>query len=133
MNYVQYKHYRLRTLSRLELLRLASTADTTVEPPEGDDLVVGEDIAEVGVRLRQLEAYISHSTSISHFLSQLTSKRTGECGRDLAHVFEVGAQVLAARARGCRNNGQIFLRYFLRPRGRTLLGVCGNSGGGVAN
>ena len=58
MNYVRYKRYRLRTLSRLELLRLAGTANTTVEPPEGNDLVVGEDIAEVGVRLRQLEAYI---------------------------------------------------------------------------
>ena len=60
----RYEGNRLRTLSRLELLRLASTADTTVEPPEGDDLVVGEDIAEVGVRLRQLKAYIPFHFSI---------------------------------------------------------------------
>ena len=45
-----------RTLGRLELLRLASTANATSESAEGDDLLVVLDVAEVGVRLRELEA-----------------------------------------------------------------------------
>jgi hypothetical protein len=40
-----------RTLRRLELLRLAGTADATIESPERDDLFVLRDVAEVCVCL----------------------------------------------------------------------------------
>jgi hypothetical protein len=44
-------------LCRLELLRLASTADTTVKSPEGNNLLVLRDVAEVGICLWEFEAY----------------------------------------------------------------------------
>jgi hypothetical protein len=40
-----------RTLRRLELLRLAGTADATIKSPERDDLFVLRDVAEVCVCL----------------------------------------------------------------------------------
>lgn len=40
----------------LELLRLAGTADTTVESPERDNLLVLRDVAEVGIRLWEFKA-----------------------------------------------------------------------------
>lgn len=47
---------RKLTLSRLELLCLASTTDTTRETTEGDDLFVFHDVAEVSVSLGQFHA-----------------------------------------------------------------------------
>ena len=52
-----------RTLGRLELLGLASTADATSEPTEGDDLLVLRDISKVSVGLGQLETYHQSGTS----------------------------------------------------------------------
>jgi hypothetical protein len=46
---------KTRTQCRLELLRLASTANTTRIPPERYDLFVVFDVAEVGVCLGQFE------------------------------------------------------------------------------
>jgi hypothetical protein len=45
------------TLCRLELLRLAGTADTTVESPERNNLLVLRDVAEVGIRLWEFKAW----------------------------------------------------------------------------
>lgn len=47
---------QLRTLGRLELLRLGSTSNTSRKAPEWDDLLVLRNVAEVRVRLRQFEA-----------------------------------------------------------------------------
>ena len=44
------------TLCRLELLRLAGTADTTIESPEGNNLIVLQDVTEVGIRLWEFKA-----------------------------------------------------------------------------
>jgi hypothetical protein len=38
-------------LCSLELLRLAGTADTTIESPEGNNLIVVQDVTEVGISL----------------------------------------------------------------------------------
>ena len=65
-----------RTLSRLELLRLAGAADTTREAAEGDDLLVLGYVSEIRVRLSEFE--------------------TRQRRRDFTHVFEVRAQVLPA-------------------------------------
>ena len=46
----------MRTQCRLELFRLRRATDTTGEATEGDDLLVVLDVAEVRVRLRELEA-----------------------------------------------------------------------------
>ena len=53
---ISVQSHALRTLRRLELLRLGSTSNTTVEAPEWNDLLVLCDVSEVGVRLCQLEA-----------------------------------------------------------------------------
>ncbi len=45
-----------RTLCRLELLRLAGTADTTIESPEGNNLIVLQDVTEVGICLWEFKA-----------------------------------------------------------------------------
>ena len=62
-----------RTLGRLELLRLASTANATSESAEGDDLLVVLDVAEVGVRLRELEAYTPKIRPSVHFPPRKTN------------------------------------------------------------
>ena len=67
-----------RTLSRLELFRLASATHTTRKSAERDDLLVFGHIPEVCIGLGELES-------------------CQRC-RDFPHVFEVGAQVLAAGA-----------------------------------
>ena len=54
-----------RTLGRLELLRLAGTADTTSKSAERNDLLVLLDITEVGVGLRELEAYTPSNSPFS--------------------------------------------------------------------
>jgi hypothetical protein len=46
-----------RTLGGLELLGLGGAADTSGEATEGNTLIVLGDVAEVGVRLRELEAW----------------------------------------------------------------------------
>jgi hypothetical protein len=49
--------WSLRTPRRLELLRLAGAASAASEPTERNALVVLGDVAEVSVRLRELQAY----------------------------------------------------------------------------
>lgn len=46
------------TLSRLELLRLARTSNTTRKATEGDNLLVFLHVAEVGVCLGQLKTCV---------------------------------------------------------------------------
>ena len=43
-------------MCRLELLRLAGTADTTIESPEGNNLLVLQDVTEIGIRLWEFKA-----------------------------------------------------------------------------
>jgi len=85
---------RPATLCGLELLSLASPSNTSREPSEGNHALVIFDIAEVCIGLRQL-----HSR---------------ESGGHLAHILEMGAEILAMGAR----------RFF---------GIGGKRGGGVAN
>ena len=81
-------HQRL-TLGSLELLCLGSSADTTCESSEGDDLFVVLDIGEVGVRLFQVHAY-----KISDVSNMIVP--TIESGSDFTHVLEVSSHILAS-------------------------------------
>lgn len=100
---------QVRTLSSLELLGLASTTNTTSESSERDDLLVLRNVAEVGVRLGQLETYnITPKTapSISPLRTDLPDERTSESSGHFAHVLEVGAEVLPAGPRSCTQPDQ---------------------------
>ena len=93
------------TLSRLELLGLASTADTTRETAEGNDLLVFGNVAEVRVRLRELEACIHTDPSLQSrrpWLMAQSKPLTRQGSRDLTHVLEVRPEVLPASTRSCR-------------------------------
>ena len=57
MNLHYYGEDKSQTLCRLKLLRLAGTANTAVESPEGNNLLVLRDVAEVGICLWELKAY----------------------------------------------------------------------------
>ena len=48
---------RVRTLCRLELLRLAGATDTSSKTAEWDDLLVVGNVTKVSVGLGQLETY----------------------------------------------------------------------------
>ena len=54
----------MRTLCRLELFRLAGTADATVESPERNDLFMIFDVAEICICLRELKACEYWSVSV---------------------------------------------------------------------
>ena len=95
---------QVRTLSSLELLGLASTANTTSKPSEGNDLLVFGNVAEIRVCLGQFETYTEPPKTSSFNTPCYTDhcdKRTSKSGGHLTHVLEVGAEVLSAGPRSC--------------------------------
>ena len=100
------KHKILRTLSSLELLGLAGTANTARESAERDDLLVVGYVAKVGVCLRELEACtrIEPTLSVPRSRVQPTSL-TRQGSRDLAHVLEVRPEVFTPGAGSCKRTG----------------------------
>lgn len=93
-------------------------------------------VTKVSVGLGQLETY--QEPAISSFSIQLLlspkydPKRTSQSSRHLAHVLEVGAQVLPAGARSYMSSQTVRLLRFSEQREIcTFFGICGNGGGGV--
>jgi hypothetical protein len=80
------------TLGRLKLLSLGSTADTTREPSEWDDLLVILNVGEVGVRLRQVHPWRNEPNPTGSSFPP-TRDRSGH----LPHVLEVSPDILAPR------------------------------------
>ena len=85
-----------RTLRCLELFGLTGPSNTTGEPSERDDLLVFLDVAEVGIGLREFEAFGKDEKLRVDGLQ--TSSITSQCGRNLAHVLEMCAEVLSSGA-----------------------------------
>jgi hypothetical protein len=59
------------TLSSLELLCLAGASDTTIEPTEGDDLLVLLHVTEIRVSLGELQACFRNT---SEFFGNVTNE-----------------------------------------------------------
>lgn len=128
-----------RTLSSFKLLCLASTTNTTVEPPERNDLLVVGNVEKVGVGLGQLKTCVRSKIEKSVPAKVTTlARRTSKSSRNLPHIFEVSPQVLAASAGGYSTQSvthscQFNLTWFLHNFERTFFGVRSKGCGGVAN
>lgn len=112
----------LHTLSRLELLRLTRTPDTTSKPTEGNNLLVVLHVAEVGVRLGQFETCrLNYTRKPSERMPKTLLPEdllTSQSRRNFTHVLEVRPEVFTPSTRSWRQrkigvSSRSYQHYFL--------------------
>jgi hypothetical protein len=94
---------------------------------------VVEDVVEIGVGLFQLQACTHPSIPPRRITRSQGQRLTSERGRHFTHVFEVGAEIFAARERGFGGDRSTSSAGRSTSKRRTFFGVHGNGGGSVTN